>query len=355
MIFEMSSSEKCASFAGKLASLNVSAASVETLSHWCVFHRKSASALAQTWRDSFEKAPAKRKLAFLYLASDVVQNCRKKGPEWADALAPMLPGACAETMTCGEANAGEKVRKLCKVWGERKCFGSGVECEKWCEGVGSGDKGAHTSGSGAPATAATANPATAPATKKSKRDLDEVPALSGENATLAKLLVKMEKAERDVAEANERYERDFNESLLDEDAVENSQDPPGTLRLIQHADSALVAKRDAADAMNETLDELEKKLKAALKRVDAARAAQASVDMTSMVHTMVKCVKIRSKASKKAAAFVAQQIAADSPDGDVGDDAPLPEPVNFDDDAYDPTDAPDGYVPEDPSNKRQKL
>lgn len=352
----MSSSEKCASFAGKLASLNVSAASVETLSHWCVFHRKAASALAQTWKDSFEKAPAKRKLAFLYLASDVVQNCRKKGPEWADALAPLLPGACAETMACGEANAGEKVRKLCKVWGERNCFGSGVDCGKWCEGVGSGGSGNKESASGAPAASAPAAAlASAPATKKSKRDLVEVPALSGENATLAKLLVKMEKAERDVAEANERYERDFDESIMDEDAVENSQDPPGMLRLIQHADSALVAKRDAADAMNETLDELEKKLKAALKRVDAARAAQSSVDMTSMVHTMVKCVKIRSKASKKAAAFVAQQIAADSPDGDVGDDAPLPEPVNFDDDAYDPTDIPDAYVPEDSSHKRQKL
>jgi hypothetical protein len=64
--------------------------SIETLSHWCVFHRKRAKALTPVWQQQLRAAPGKRKLNFLYLANDVMQNSRKKGMEWIDAFWPIM-------------------------------------------------------------------------------------------------------------------------------------------------------------------------------------------------------------------------------------------------------------------------
>ena len=73
-------------FKAKLAGLNASSQSIETLSHWCVFHRKKAKDLVKVWERELQGAAGKRKLVFLYLANDVIQNSRKKGREWVDAL-----------------------------------------------------------------------------------------------------------------------------------------------------------------------------------------------------------------------------------------------------------------------------
>ena len=66
-------------FTNKLAGLNATVQSIETLSHWCVFMRKYAKALAPVWQQQMRAAPGKRKLNFLYLANDFLQNSRKKG------------------------------------------------------------------------------------------------------------------------------------------------------------------------------------------------------------------------------------------------------------------------------------
>eukprot|EP00959_Pyramimonas_sp_CCMP1952_P259367 5422513-Pyramimonas_sp.AAC.1 len=54
----------------KLLKLNNSQQSIVTLSHWCVYHRKRAKLVVQTWHTEFAKAPKERRLAFIYLAND---------------------------------------------------------------------------------------------------------------------------------------------------------------------------------------------------------------------------------------------------------------------------------------------
>ena len=333
-------------FTTKLASLNGSAQSIETLSHWCIFHRKNARTLAGTWDERLRAAASKQKLPFLYLASDIVQKSRKKGPEWADALVGYMPDACKHAVKHGDGTTTEKVKKLLRVWGERQCF-PGASTESWLDGASDGGGGSTAVAAKVAAPAATS---AAPVAKKNKNDLAEVPALSGDNAALAKLLVKMENAERDVAAASERFDADVREELLDETNVENAEDPVGMLRAVQCCESAIVFKRNAVDTMTETLDTLEKKLRAALARVEAARESQSGVNMGELTQMMIKALKARKKASKRNADFIVRQIASEA------GDAPLPEPVDFDADAdnYDPSDAPDEYHPPDESNKRPR-
>ena len=99
--------------------------SIETLSHWCVFHRKRAKTLAPVWQKELRAAPGKRKLSFLYLANDVLQNSRKKGSEWIEALWPKMEWAVKHTL---RATSDEKTAKSCaklvKVWLDRRIFGS---------------------------------------------------------------------------------------------------------------------------------------------------------------------------------------------------------------------------------------
>jgi len=105
--------------------------------------------------------------------------------------------------------------------------------------------------------------------------------------------------------------------------------------------------------MSETLTELENKLRAAITRVEGIREAQSGADVGALTQMMLKALKTRKKASKRNAEYICERINGSAR---TGDDAPLPEPVDFDaqdDDNYDPTDAPEEYVSSD--NKRQKL
>lgn len=131
-----SEDEIVAAFHAKLASLNASAQSIETLSHWCVFHRKRARELAKAWATSMERAPRERTLAHLYLASDAAQRGKKKGGEWVEALVEYLPDACKRAAAEG-GEIGEKVRQLLGVWDERGVF-PGASPKTWLDGASGG-------------------------------------------------------------------------------------------------------------------------------------------------------------------------------------------------------------------------
>merc|ERR1712241_812329 len=66
----------------KLVDLNQSQQSIQGLSLWIIHHRKHHSKIVSTWQRELYKAKNDRKLVFLYLANDVVQNSRKKVPEF---------------------------------------------------------------------------------------------------------------------------------------------------------------------------------------------------------------------------------------------------------------------------------
>ena len=117
--------QMASAFVTKLAGLTSTSQSIETLSHWCVFHRKRAKILAPAWQRELRAAPPKRKLSFLYLANDVMQNSRKKGSEWIEALWPIMSWATRHTLrNTGDDKTQKSCAKLVKVWQDRKIFGS---------------------------------------------------------------------------------------------------------------------------------------------------------------------------------------------------------------------------------------
>uniref|UniRef100_A0A6V7QV88 CID domain-containing protein n=1 Tax=Ananas comosus var. bracteatus TaxID=296719 RepID=A0A6V7QV88_ANACO len=108
----------------KLAKLNNSQQSIETLSHWCIFHRNKAKQVVETWERQFHCAPRDRRVSFLYLANDILQNSRRKGMEFISEFWRVLPGALNDVLNNGGEFGRNTVKRLVAIWEERKVFGS---------------------------------------------------------------------------------------------------------------------------------------------------------------------------------------------------------------------------------------
>ncbi|RDX82846.1 Regulation of nuclear pre-mRNA domain-containing protein 1B [Mucuna pruriens] len=108
----------------KLAKLNGSQTSIETLSHWCIFHMNKAKQVVETWDRQFHSSPREKKLAFLYLANDILQNSRRKGSEFVGEFWKVLPDALRDVIQNGDDFARSAALRLIGIWEERKVFGS---------------------------------------------------------------------------------------------------------------------------------------------------------------------------------------------------------------------------------------
>lgn len=110
--------------AEKLSKLNNSQQSIETLSHWCIFHRKKAKQVVETWDRQFHSAPREQRIPFLYLANDILQNSRRKGSEFVGEFWKVLPGALSDVFEKGDEHGRNAAMRLVDIWEERKVFGS---------------------------------------------------------------------------------------------------------------------------------------------------------------------------------------------------------------------------------------
>eukprot|EP00252_Welwitschia_mirabilis_P020761 TRINITY_DN5152_c0_g2_i1.p1 TRINITY_DN5152_c0_g2~~TRINITY_DN5152_c0_g2_i1.p1 ORF type:complete len:598 (+),score=150.62 TRINITY_DN5152_c0_g2_i1:405-2198(+) len=108
----------------KLSKLNNSQQSIETLSHWCIFHRKNAKQVVDTWDRQFHCAPREQRISFLYLANDILQNSRRKGSEFVGEFWKVLPGALRDVFDKGDEHGRRVAMRLVDIWEERKVFGS---------------------------------------------------------------------------------------------------------------------------------------------------------------------------------------------------------------------------------------
>ncbi|KAM2014268.1 hypothetical protein ACFX16_044945 [Malus domestica] len=108
----------------KLAKLNSSQASIETLSHWCIFHMNKARQVVETWARQFHSAPRDQRLAFLYLANDILQNSRRKGSEFVGEFWKVLPDALRDVIESGDEFGRNAAQRLVNIWDDRKVFGS---------------------------------------------------------------------------------------------------------------------------------------------------------------------------------------------------------------------------------------
>lgn len=110
--------------AEKLKKLNNTQQSIETLSHWCIFHRKRAQTVVETWDKQLRELPKEQQVPFLYLANDILQNSRRRGLEFVREFWKILPGALKDVIDKGDSRAHTVVYRLVDIWDERKVFGS---------------------------------------------------------------------------------------------------------------------------------------------------------------------------------------------------------------------------------------
>lgn len=108
----------------KLTKLNSSQQSIESLSHWCITHRKKAKQIVETWETLFISSQREQRVSFLYLANDILQNSRRKGSEYVNEFWKVLPSALNLVHRNGDEHGKKVVSRLVDIWDDRKVFGS---------------------------------------------------------------------------------------------------------------------------------------------------------------------------------------------------------------------------------------
>ncbi|XP_075483180.1 uncharacterized protein LOC142523314 isoform X1 [Primulina tabacum] len=110
--------------ADKLSKLNSTQQCIETLSHWCIFHRGKAEQVVATWDKQFHSSEMAQKVPLLYLANDILQNSKRKGNEFVTEFWKFLPSAIKDVENKGDDRGKNVVSRLVGIWEERRVFGS---------------------------------------------------------------------------------------------------------------------------------------------------------------------------------------------------------------------------------------
>lgn len=110
--------------AEKLSKLNCTQQCIETLSHWCIFHRSKAELVVATWDKQFHSSQLVQKVPLLYLANDILQNSKRKGNEFVTEFWKVLPAALKDVVENGDDSGKNVVSRLVNIWDERRVFGS---------------------------------------------------------------------------------------------------------------------------------------------------------------------------------------------------------------------------------------
>ncbi|XP_072370762.1 regulation of nuclear pre-mRNA domain-containing protein 1B isoform X2 [Scyliorhinus torazame] len=103
----------------KLSELSNSQQSVQTLSLWLIHHRKHAGIIVHVWHRELKRAKPSRKLTFIYLANDVIQNSKRKGPEFTKAFEGVLVDAFSHVARESEQNCKKQMERVLNIWQER--------------------------------------------------------------------------------------------------------------------------------------------------------------------------------------------------------------------------------------------
>ncbi|CAH2039438.1 unnamed protein product, partial [Iphiclides podalirius] len=107
----------------KLQDLNSSQQSIQTLSLWLIHHRKHHAAVVKTWFKELLKAKDSKQLTFMYLANDVIQNSKKKGPEYGKEFGEVLIESFQHMAKTGiNAKTKHSLHRILSIWQERGVY-----------------------------------------------------------------------------------------------------------------------------------------------------------------------------------------------------------------------------------------
>ncbi|GAU23217.1 hypothetical protein TSUD_172450 [Trifolium subterraneum] len=71
-----------------------------------------AKLVVETWAKQFHCSPREKKLAFLFLANDILQNSRRKGSEFVGEFWKVLPDALRDVIQNGDDYARNQAMRL---------------------------------------------------------------------------------------------------------------------------------------------------------------------------------------------------------------------------------------------------
>ncbi|CAB0010589.1 unnamed protein product [Nesidiocoris tenuis] len=107
----------------KLDDLNESQQSIQTLSLWLIHHRKHHQLIIKTWAKEMSKGSEVQKLTLMYLANDVIQNSKKKGPEYTKEFIPVLMRAFQIIGSMATSpRTRQKLDRILQIWEERLVY-----------------------------------------------------------------------------------------------------------------------------------------------------------------------------------------------------------------------------------------
>jgi len=110
-------------FERKLGELRDSQKEIQAISAWLVHHRAHSRPVLKIWYKNFKAGPRNRKLTFLYLMNDVVQNSRRKGPEYVRDVAVILPKVFHHLTSIEiDDKTAKSIGRLIEIWDERQIF-----------------------------------------------------------------------------------------------------------------------------------------------------------------------------------------------------------------------------------------
>lgn len=108
----------------KLLDLNSSQQSIQTLSLWLIHHRKHHSNIVKSWFKEMQKVAKNKKLTYMYLANDVIQNSKKKGPEYGREFHKVLLKSFEHIGECCAADEKtiSSLQRILNIWEERGVY-----------------------------------------------------------------------------------------------------------------------------------------------------------------------------------------------------------------------------------------
>ncbi|KAH6591690.1 hypothetical protein BASA50_008547 [Batrachochytrium salamandrivorans] len=109
----------------KLQHLSSTQQSIQVTSQWLQFHRKHARTCVAVWAQELAKASPSKRLGYIYLASDVIQNSKRKGEDFCKEFESILPAVFATTLCHLDLDTKSKIRRVVDIWRERGVYPSG--------------------------------------------------------------------------------------------------------------------------------------------------------------------------------------------------------------------------------------
>ncbi|XP_077982915.1 regulation of nuclear pre-mRNA domain-containing protein 1B-like [Glandiceps talaboti] len=108
----------------KLNGISNSQQSIQTMSLWLIHHRKRSDPIVKVWYRELQKVKPAKKLTFMYLCNDVIQNSKRKGPEFSSSFGHYLEHAFKHVGSSADDATKKSLDRILNIWRERLVYES---------------------------------------------------------------------------------------------------------------------------------------------------------------------------------------------------------------------------------------